>query len=46
LAISLVPGTRLRGPVPRRIDVRLAGTPATRSITFDGTPRELAFNER
>jgi alpha-glucosidase/alpha-D-xyloside xylohydrolase len=44
LSVSLAPGSRLRGPSPRRLEVRLAGASATRLISFDGTAVELTLS--
>jgi alpha-glucosidase/alpha-D-xyloside xylohydrolase len=38
LALRLVPGSRMRPPAERPIEVRLAGSAATRSVVFDGRP--------
>ena len=35
-SIARAPGSRMRGAIPRRIDVRLAGTQTSRSMSFDG----------
>jgi alpha-glucosidase (family GH31 glycosyl hydrolase) len=37
LRLSLAPGSRMFGPRPRRIEVRLAGDTRTRAVTFDGS---------
>jgi alpha-glucosidase/alpha-D-xyloside xylohydrolase len=36
LTLSLAPGSRMVPPVPRRIQVRVAGSSETRSVTFTG----------
>jgi alpha-glucosidase (family GH31 glycosyl hydrolase) len=38
LSLSLEPGARLRPPMPRVIEVRVAGSTATRRVEFAGTP--------
>lgn len=43
-SVALAPGSRPRGPMPRRFDVRVAGGPTVRSISFDGKPVELTLN--
>ena len=43
LSLRLAPGSRMMPPSPRPIEVRLAGTSETRSITFDGRPIEVRF---
>ena len=43
-AIALIPGSRMRAPNPRRIEVKVAGESTTRSISFDGTPINLTLN--
>ncbi|HEX4627836.1 MAG TPA: TIM-barrel domain-containing protein [Gemmatimonadales bacterium] len=41
LDMRLAPGSRMRAPRERRMTVRLAGTPATREVTFSGDPVEV-----
>jgi alpha-glucosidase/alpha-D-xyloside xylohydrolase len=43
LSLRLAPGSRMMPPSPRPIEVRLADTSETRSITFDGRPIEVRF---
>lgn len=43
LSLHLAPGSRLLGPEPRSIAVRLAET--AHSITFDGKPVQLSFRQ-
>ena len=37
LSLALTPGSRMRPPLQRRIDVRLAGSSAVRTVTFSGS---------
>ena len=39
----LTPGSRLRAPSTRTIEVRVAGTADTRRVTFSGTPVQLSL---
>jgi alpha-glucosidase (family GH31 glycosyl hydrolase) len=39
-AVALAPGSRMRSPNPLRLDLRLAGSRAVTSLTFDGQPQE------
>ena len=41
LAMSLMPGSRLRAPLVRDVVVRVAGQPATQSVKFSGRPVSL-----
>jgi alpha-glucosidase len=41
LSLRLAPGARMLPPVPRRIDVRVAGSPHTTSIRFAGAPMSV-----
>ena len=43
LSLRLGRGSRLRAPVPRGLEVRLAGTDTARSVAFDGRPRTVRF---
>ena len=43
-SIALAPGSRARGPMPRTINARIAGTQVVKPITFDGKPAEVSFN--
>jgi alpha-glucosidase/alpha-D-xyloside xylohydrolase len=36
LSVALAPGSRMRPPSQRRLDVRIAGAPTVKSITFNG----------
>jgi len=36
LAISLMPGSRMRAPLVRDVDVRVAGQQAVQSVKFSG----------
>jgi alpha-glucosidase/alpha-D-xyloside xylohydrolase len=38
VSLSLTPGSRMRPPMPRHIEVRLAGSQKAQGITFDGRP--------
>jgi alpha-glucosidase/alpha-D-xyloside xylohydrolase len=38
LALALAPGSRMRPPTPRRLNVRMAGSDVTKLTTFSGTP--------
>ncbi len=42
-SVALAPGSRMRPPVTRPLDVRLAGTQATQRLTFAGQPLQLTF---
>jgi alpha-glucosidase (family GH31 glycosyl hydrolase) len=41
LAMSLMPGSRMRAPLVRDVVVRVAGQPATQSVKFSGRPVSL-----
>ena len=41
LTLRLAPGSRLRPPAKRKIEVRLAGEKTTKSVVFDGSPLEI-----
>ena len=41
LDLALAPGSTLRAPAPRRLNVRLAGASVVKSITFAGTPTSV-----
>jgi hypothetical protein len=41
--LRLAPGSRMRPPTPRRIEVRIVGSPSTRSLRFDGRPTDLTL---
>jgi alpha-glucosidase/alpha-D-xyloside xylohydrolase len=41
LDLALAPGSSMRQPSPRRLNVRLAGGPTTKLITFAGTPTSI-----
>jgi len=41
LSLRLAPGYRLRSPSPRRIDIRLAGSPAVKTVEFTGRPLDV-----
>jgi len=44
LTIALAPGSRMRPPARRPIDVRIAGAPASpRRVVFDGQPLEVQW---
>jgi alpha-glucosidase/alpha-D-xyloside xylohydrolase len=43
LTVRLAKGSRLLGPKPRAIEVRVAGERATRSLTFDGKDQALTL---
>jgi alpha-glucosidase (family GH31 glycosyl hydrolase) len=43
LTMQLAPGSRMRAPNPRRIELRVAGATSVRAVTFDGTPLELVL---
>lgn len=43
LTIRLAPGSRMRAPMERRFDVRVAGSQARRSIAFRGDPVDVEF---
>jgi len=38
LSVSLAPGSRMRAPLVRDIEVRVAGQKETRSVKFSGRP--------
>ena len=38
MSLRLADGSRMRAPMPRRIEVRVAGETTTRELTFDGSP--------
>ncbi|HEY2165440.1 MAG TPA: DUF5110 domain-containing protein, partial [Gemmatimonadaceae bacterium] len=38
LSLRLAPGFKMRTPNPRRIDIRLAGSSAVRTVEFTGRP--------
>jgi hypothetical protein len=44
LSIRLAPGSRLRPPARREIEVRLAGATASRTVVFDGRPVEVTLD--
>jgi alpha-glucosidase (family GH31 glycosyl hydrolase) len=41
LSMALMPGSRMRAPLVRDVVVRIAGQPATQSVTFSGRPLSL-----
>ncbi len=41
LTLKLADGSRMRAPAPRTIEVRVAGSQAKQTITFDGQPLEV-----
>ena len=43
LALNLAPGSRMRAPAPRRIDVRLAGSTKLTSVSFTGREIEVSL---
>jgi alpha-glucosidase/alpha-D-xyloside xylohydrolase len=43
LSLRLAPGYKLRAPAPRRINVRVAGSSSTKTITFTGRPLEASL---
>lgn len=43
LTLRLAPGSRMRPPARRDIEVRIAGAQTTRRVVFDGTPLEIAL---
>ena len=43
LTLRLAPGSRMVPPTPRRFIARVAGSTATREITFNGQPVEVRF---
>ncbi len=38
LSLRLAPGYKLRSPSPRRINIRLAGSSAVKTVEFTGRP--------
>jgi alpha-glucosidase/alpha-D-xyloside xylohydrolase len=44
LTLALAPGSRMRPPMRRPIDVRLAGSTTTRRVVFDGRRVEVALD--
>jgi alpha-glucosidase/alpha-D-xyloside xylohydrolase len=38
LSLSLMPGSRMRPPSPRRFNVRIAGSKEIKTVTFTGAP--------
>jgi hypothetical protein len=40
-SVRLAPGSRMRPPARRTLEVRLAGTTTSRPLVFDGKPVEL-----
>jgi len=43
LSLRLAPGYRLRSPSPRRINIRLAGAPAVKTVEFTGRPLDASL---
>ncbi len=43
LAIALEPGSQMREPLARRIEVKLIGAPATKTVNFNGAPVTVQF---
>jgi alpha-glucosidase/alpha-D-xyloside xylohydrolase len=43
LTLSLTPGSRMRPPAQRTIEIRLAGEKASRKVTFTGRPMDIRF---
>ena len=41
LSVSLAPGSKMRPPLSRTLEVRIAGTRTSRSVTFNGNPIEV-----
>jgi len=42
-SLALAPGSRMRGSSPRAIEVRIAGSPQRRSVSFDGRQVDLTL---
>ena len=42
-SVRLAPGSRMRPPSQRALDVRLAGTTTPRRLVFEGKPTELSL---
>jgi alpha-glucosidase/alpha-D-xyloside xylohydrolase len=45
LTLRLAPGSRMLAPARRPIEVRVAGTEATRSVVFEGKPLEVDLRQ-
>ena len=43
LSVSLARGSRMVGPTPRELQVRLAGSTAIQTIQFDGRPQSVSL---
>jgi hypothetical protein len=41
LSFALAPGSRMIAPLTRQIDVRVAGSTATKRVAFSGKPIDL-----
>jgi alpha-glucosidase (family GH31 glycosyl hydrolase) len=42
-SVRLAPGSRMRPPTRRTLEIRLAGTTTPRRVVFEGKPVELSF---
>jgi hypothetical protein len=42
-SLALAPGSRMRPPSPRRLEVSLATSATSQRIAFDGTPIEIVL---
>lgn len=43
LAVSLAPGSKMRPPLSRQLAIRVAGSQASRSLTFSGQPIDVTL---